>query len=182
MSLASYRAAPPRDNPSLIGAPEAPRTAKAEPDRFAGRRGSPPLCVMALVWLTTLAGERGTYEAGRRSASEAIKLAEEARHPWSRAAAYFGLEALLIAEDKAASAIPVLEKGLRIRRHIWRPGPQTVTRCLGALQGRSHNCRSPIDATAEIAIRGKTGRILNAPLSLRLGNSFLGRVPRKLAC
>jgi hypothetical protein len=41
-------------------------------------------------------------------------MAENADHPWSRAAAYFGLGALLIEETKFVSAIPVLERGLRL--------------------------------------------------------------------
>jgi tetratricopeptide (TPR) repeat protein len=88
--------------------------AKAEPDRFAGRRGSPPLSVMALVWLAILKGEQGVFDVGYRLASDAVRLAEEADHPWSRAAAYFGQGALLIAQDKAAHAISVLEQGLRL--------------------------------------------------------------------
>jgi tetratricopeptide (TPR) repeat protein len=88
--------------------------ARAEPDRFAGHRGSPPLTVLALVWLATLKGEQGDFDAGHQFAHDAIEMAEDANHPWSRVAAYFGLGALLIAEGKTATAIPVLERGLRL--------------------------------------------------------------------
>lgn len=88
--------------------------ARVEPDRFAGRRGSPPLTVLAMAWLATLKGDQGEFDAGHQFASDAVKMAESANHPWSRAAAYFGLGAVLIAQGKTAAAIPVLERGYRL--------------------------------------------------------------------
>jgi tetratricopeptide (TPR) repeat protein len=88
--------------------------AKREPDRFAGRRGSPPLSVMALAWLASLKAEQGEFEVGHRFATEAVQTAENTGHPWSRAAAYYGMGALLISQLKLTAAIEVLERGLRV--------------------------------------------------------------------
>ena len=103
-----------RFDQALVSLARVLELAQAEPERFAGHRGSPPLAIMAMVWLATLKGEQGDFDAGHRFASDAVRMAEDANHPWSRAAAYFGLGALLIAERKCAAAIPVLERGLRL--------------------------------------------------------------------
>jgi tetratricopeptide (TPR) repeat protein len=88
--------------------------AEREPDRFAGRRGAPPLSVMALSWLACCDGEQGDFEQGLQHANEAVRTAEEADHPWSRAAAYFGLGTILVSQGKPGAATPVLERGLRL--------------------------------------------------------------------
>jgi class 3 adenylate cyclase/tetratricopeptide (TPR) repeat protein len=88
--------------------------AKHEPDRFAGRRGSPPLSVVALAWMASLKAEQGEFEIGLSFASEAVRKAEDTGHPWSRAAAYFGMGSLLISQMNTTAAIEVLARGLRV--------------------------------------------------------------------
>jgi tetratricopeptide (TPR) repeat protein len=85
-----------------------------EPSRFAGRGGAPTLSVMALSWLACCDAEQGEFEQGLLHANEAVRAAEEADHPWSRAAAYFGLSAILASQTEYGAAIRVLERGLRL--------------------------------------------------------------------
>jgi tetratricopeptide (TPR) repeat protein len=143
--------------------------ARAEPDRFAGRRGSPPLSVMALVWLATLRGEQGDFGAGHVFASDAVRMAEDANHPWSRAAAYFGLGALLIAERKAGSAIPVLERGLRLCESnnisSWRT---TIAWHLGYARACEHDLEGGIPLLEESVRKAEADRCF-AGQSMRLG-------------
>lgn len=143
--------------------------ARAEPDRFAGRRGSPPLTVMAMVWLATLKGEQGDFDAGHQFASDAVRMAEDANHPWSRAAAYFGLGALLIAERKTASAIPVLERGLRLCESnaisSWRT---TMAWHLGYARACEHDLERGIPLLEEAVRKAAADRCF-ATQSMRLG-------------
>jgi class 3 adenylate cyclase/tetratricopeptide (TPR) repeat protein len=143
--------------------------ARAEPDRFAGRRGSPPLSVMALVWLATLRGEQGDFDAGHQFASDAVRMAEDADHPWSRAAAYFGLGALLNAERKAGSAIPVLERGLRLCESndisSWRT---TIAWHLGYARACEHDLEGGIPLLEEAVRKAEADRCF-AGQSMRLG-------------
>ena len=57
---------------------------------------------------------REIFEQGLKHAHEAIRVADEADHPWSRAAAYFGLGIVLVSQARYSAAIPVLERGLRL--------------------------------------------------------------------
>jgi class 3 adenylate cyclase/tetratricopeptide (TPR) repeat protein len=143
--------------------------AQAEPDRFAGHRGSPPLTVMALVWLATLKGEQGDFDAGHQFARDAIRMAEDANHPWSRAAAYFGLGALLIAERKTAAAIPVLERGLRLCESIAIPAWRTT---LAWHLGYARACERELERAIpllEEAVRKAAADRCFATQSMRLG-------------
>ena len=148
--------------------------AQAEPDRFAGHRGSPPLTVMAMVWLATLKGEQGDFDAGHQFASDAVRMAEEANHPWSRAAAYFGLGALLIAERKCVAAIPVLERGLRLCESnaisSWRT---TMAWHLGYARACEHDLERGIPLLEEAVRKAAADRCL-ATQSMRVGLACRG--------
>jgi class 3 adenylate cyclase/tetratricopeptide (TPR) repeat protein len=143
--------------------------ARAEPDRFAGRRGSPPLTVMAMVWLATLKGEQGDFDAGHQFAGDAVRMAEDANHPWSRAAAYFGVGALLIAERKSAGAIPTLERGLRLCESnaisSWRT---TMAWHLGYARACEHDLERGIPLLEEAVRKAAADRCF-ATQSMRVG-------------
>jgi class 3 adenylate cyclase/tetratricopeptide (TPR) repeat protein len=143
--------------------------AQAEPDRFAGRRGSPPLTVLAMVWLATLKGEQGDFDAGHKFARDAVEMAEDANHPWSRAAAYFGLGALLIGEQKCAAAIPILERGIRLCENnaisSWRT---TLAWHLGYARACERDFERGIPLLEE-AVRKAAADHCFATQSLRLG-------------
>jgi class 3 adenylate cyclase/tetratricopeptide (TPR) repeat protein len=88
--------------------------AKEEPKRFTIYRGTPSLTVMAFSWLAFCDAEQGDFDRGLRYAEEAVRLAEEADQPWSRAAAYHSLGRLLTRRASVHDAITVLERGLRL--------------------------------------------------------------------
>jgi tetratricopeptide (TPR) repeat protein len=143
--------------------------AQVDPDRFAGRRGSPPLTVLAMVWLATLKAEQGDFDAGHQFAGDAVRMAENANHPWSRAAAYFGQGAVLIAEGKTASAIPVLERGYRLCENTsigsWRT---TMAWHLGYARACERDLGRGIPLLEE-AVRRAAADSCFATQSMRLG-------------
>jgi class 3 adenylate cyclase/tetratricopeptide (TPR) repeat protein len=96
--------------------------ANADPHRLAVHRGSPSLQVMALCWLASCHGEQGEFAQGLHYAQEGVGLAEAADHPWSRAAAYHALGALLTRQGAVAAAIQPLERGLRLCETFDIPG------------------------------------------------------------
>ncbi|HWX86852.1 MAG TPA: AAA family ATPase, partial [Solirubrobacteraceae bacterium] len=96
--------------------------ANADPHRLAVHRGSPSLQVMALCWLASCHGEQGEFAQGLHYAQESVGLAEAADHPWSRAAAYHALGALLTRQGAVAAAIQPLERGLRLCETFDIPG------------------------------------------------------------
>jgi class 3 adenylate cyclase/tetratricopeptide (TPR) repeat protein len=143
--------------------------ARADPNRFAGHRGSPPLTVLAMVWLATLKGEQGEFDAGHQFAGDAVRMAEDANHPWSRAAAYFGLGALLIAERKTGAAIPVLERGFRLCESnaisSWRT---TMAWHLGYARACEHDLGRGIPLLDEAVKKAAADRCFAAQ-SMRVG-------------
>ena len=90
--------------------------------RFAINRGSPLIAVLSLSWLTTCLAELGEFEEGRRRADEAIRLAEEANHPWSRVAAYYGLGVLHTQRSAFEAALVPLEQAFQLCNTYDIPG------------------------------------------------------------
>jgi tetratricopeptide (TPR) repeat protein len=70
--------------------------------------------VIALSWLASCDAEQGDFGKGLEYANEAVRIAEEADHPWSRATAYYALGGLLIAQSNLPTSIRVLERGMRL--------------------------------------------------------------------
>ena len=86
----------------------------AMPVRGRVNTGEPLASVVVLAWLATCASEMGNFDEGERLADEAIRRAEEADHPWSRACAYHALGSLLANRGRVRDGIAVLERGQRL--------------------------------------------------------------------
>jgi class 3 adenylate cyclase/tetratricopeptide (TPR) repeat protein len=87
---------------------------RKDPTSFRVLRGAPLLQVMALSWMSYCEGELGRSEQALQCAREAVQIAEEADHSWSRATAYRSLGLALLHAGQVGDAISVLERGLQL--------------------------------------------------------------------
>jgi class 3 adenylate cyclase/tetratricopeptide (TPR) repeat protein len=72
--------------------------------------------VWARSWLAWTLAERGDFAEGATIAEEAMRIAGEADHLYSRGQASFGLGTLYLTQGRAEQAIDVLEQGLVLAR------------------------------------------------------------------
>ena len=72
--------------------------------------------VWARSWLAWALAERGDFAEGVTVAEEAMRIAGEADHLYSRGQASFGLGMVYVTQGRAEQAIPVLEQGLVLAR------------------------------------------------------------------
>ena len=72
--------------------------------------------VWARSWLAWTLAERGDFAEGVTVAEEAMRIAGDADHLYSRGQASFGLGMVYVTQDRAAQAIQVLEQGLVLAR------------------------------------------------------------------
>jgi class 3 adenylate cyclase/tetratricopeptide (TPR) repeat protein len=72
--------------------------------------------VWARSWLAWTYAERGDFAEGAKVAEEAMRIAAEADHLYSRGQASFGLGMVWLTEGRAERAIEVLEQGLVLAR------------------------------------------------------------------
>ena len=76
--------------------------------------GAAIISVTARRWLAQSLAEMGRFTEGQARGEEAIRIAEEAEHPFSLANAYMGMGALSLCKGKVDQAITFYSKGLDI--------------------------------------------------------------------
>jgi hypothetical protein len=104
-----------------------------------------------------------------RCAHEALRLAEEADHPWSRAAAYHALGALLNRQGKSQDSVSILDRGLRLCEandlSAWRTTLAWELGCAYALDGNAAQSRLLLEQSIQQAATER--RVVHQ--SLRMG-------------
>jgi DNA-binding winged helix-turn-helix (wHTH) protein/tetratricopeptide (TPR) repeat protein len=135
----------------------------------AKRLGMPFLpAVFARLWTVCCLVELGAFAEARTRAAEAVRIAEEVDHPFSRVAAYVGIGQLALGTLDDARAIPQLEQGLALCRcwhfPIWLPW---ITSLVGSLYARSGRLTEAIPLLKE-AVEEATAMRLMAWQALRV--------------
>jgi tetratricopeptide (TPR) repeat protein len=96
--------------------------------------------VFARTWVVFCLAELGAFAEGSARAAEAVRIAEEVDHPFSRIAAYVGVGHLALGNMDFSRAIPQLEQGLALCRlwhfPIWLPWITSLLGSLYAVSGR----------------------------------------------
>jgi predicted ATPase len=88
-----------------------------EGELISQRLGTPFLpAVFARTWVVFCLAELGAFAEGGTRAAEAVRIAEEVNHPFSRIAAYVGVGHLALGNMDFSRAIPQLEQGLALCR------------------------------------------------------------------
>jgi DNA-binding NtrC family response regulator/tetratricopeptide (TPR) repeat protein len=113
-------------------------------------------------WLIRALAELGEFEQGRRHGEEAIRIADTAGHPFSRAVAYLSVGYLCLRTGDVQRALEVLAPGLDLARtwtiRAWVPRLATALGSALALVGRSKEAlplleQAVVDSAAMHAMR-----------------------------
>ena len=92
-------------------------------------------------WLIRALAELGEFEEGQRHSEEAVRIADTAGHPFSRAVAYLSVGYLCLRKGDVQRALDVLAPGLDLARtwsiRAWVPRLATALGSALALVGRS---------------------------------------------
>jgi tetratricopeptide (TPR) repeat protein len=92
-------------------------------------------------WLIRALAELGRFEEGARHGEEAVRLADEAAHPFSQAVAYLSVGHLRLRRGDLERAVDVLERGHELARRwtiqAWVPRLAVALGSVRALMGRS---------------------------------------------
>jgi transcriptional regulator with AAA-type ATPase domain/tetratricopeptide (TPR) repeat protein len=116
-------------------------------------------------WLIRALAELGEFEEGARHSEEAIRIADAAGHPFSRAVAYLSMGYLFLRKGEVQRAFDVLAPGLDLARtwsiRAWVPRLATALGSALAFVGRSKEAlplleQAVADSAAMNAIRDDT--------------------------
>jgi DNA-binding winged helix-turn-helix (wHTH) protein/tetratricopeptide (TPR) repeat protein len=112
-----------------------------EGELISKRLGMPFLpAVFSRLWTVFCLAELGAFAEGSTRAEEAVRIAEDVDHPFSRVAAYVGVGQLALGTMDYSRAIPQLEEGLALCRFwhfpIWLPWVTSLVGSIYAVSGR----------------------------------------------
>ena len=133
-------------------------------------------------WLARSLTELGHFEAGLAHAEEAVAIANEAGHPFSRTVAYWTLGHLALRQGDAKRALEVLEPGLELARkwtiQAWVPRLSVAVGSALALTGRSTEAVPLLEqAVEQSAMMRSAHDYAGAVVALGEGYVLAGRRP-----